>query len=546
LATSETLVWQARQYMTTPLKWRVAIDRLYESGINQVIYHGFPYRHPGFPFPGFQPFASPFTAMGIVFSSDMSRDNPLLFNSAPILNAYAARAQLLLQRSKTRAAVGIFYQLFDYPNGSYIPEETVQGVLDELDAQLPPPNPLVERILPSNQRVTGDRLWTKECAALGSELVANGYYYQFFNEDSLLKAVVEDGQVHMGEAAFETLILFKETALPAAAAEKLSALASAGIPVLLVGSCPERDPGFLDFPARDQRVKSALQAAHVPVLDHSGQVLETLSARGIAPQVVYTQAQKSLGFIHKIDRESGTEWFFLRSRTRKEQSIHLSLRADKRVPVELDLWHGTAARLPFQSTGAEAVSLELTFGGYTSRMIALVTEADAAGLPEAAAELNESRLETILELTDFAFTAQRRLANNDRRPIALRLPRAVDWRSLPELADLSDPGDYQVSFPLPALDPNARYFLCFERVCDRADVTLNGQALPPLLVMPWRLDLTGLLVEGENRLSIQVTPTLRNALVGYGNAGEKLYRNYRKQTTMPAGIIGWVKLCKTR
>jgi len=35
--------------MATPLKWRVGIDRLYESGINQVIYHGFPYHHPGFP-----------------------------------------------------------------------------------------------------------------------------------------------------------------------------------------------------------------------------------------------------------------------------------------------------------------------------------------------------------------------------------------------------------------------------------------------------------------------------------------------------------------
>ena len=532
--------------MTTPLKWRVALDRLFESGINQAIYHGFPYRHPAFPFPGFQPFASPYFPAGMSFSSDMSRDNPLLFGSAPTLNAYAARAQYLLQRSQTRAAVGIFYQRFDYPNGNFIQEELVQGVLDETDTPLPKGSGLIEMVMPSKPALTGDRQWTAECAALGSQLVASGWYYQFFNEDSLLKAVVQDGKARMGEAAFEALILFQETALPAAAAEKLRQLAAAGVPVLLVGARPERDPGFFDHAARDRQVSEAMADVGAQVLAGAGEVIGALKERGIAAQVEYDTPGPAFGFIHKVDRQDGTELFFLRNRTRKEQSLSFQVRAGQRVPIELDLWHGTAARLPYQPAGADHKKLALTFTGYTARMVAFVDEAAAAGLPAAPPELREAQLETVQLIQPFAFTAQQRLADGSQKPIALALPEAVDWRSLPELAGLAGPGAYQARFSIQPVQPGARYFLCFERVCDRADVTLNGAPLPPLLVMPWRCELTGLLREGENTLTIQVTPTLRNGLVAYGNAGAPLYKQYRKQAGMPAGLIGPVRVCRLR
>ena len=138
--------------MTTPLKWRVGIDRLYESGINQVIYHGFPYHHPAFPSPGYHPFVSPQLAM-MTFSADMSENDPLLAGAAPAINAYAGRAQYLFQRSRTSTRVGIFYQLFDYPNGNYIREELVQGVLDDQDAQMPKENRIAAMIMPSNPAV---------------------------------------------------------------------------------------------------------------------------------------------------------------------------------------------------------------------------------------------------------------------------------------------------------------------------------------------------------------------------------------------------------
>jgi hypothetical protein len=544
VATSETLVWQERQYMTTPLKWRVGLDRLFESGINQVIYHGFPYRHPDFPFPGFQPFASPHTATGVVFSSDMSRDNPLLFESAPHLNAYASRAQYLLQRSRTQASIGIFYQLFDYPNGTYIQEELVRGVLDEQDTQMPKPNPIVQKILPQEGEVSGDRLWIKQSAELGSQLVANGYYYQFFNEECLLKARVENRRVLMGEATFEALVLFKESALPAAVAQKLSEIALTGVPVLLVGSAPDHDPGYFEHEKRDEIVREAAKASGAPVLENATQVMDALHKAQVQPQVGYLQPHPSIGFIHKVDRGNKNEYFFLRNRLRSEQSVEFTLASGTRVPIEFNLWKGTAARLPFNGDRPGTCRLNLYFSGYTSRMIALVEEQDAAALPEAEPEIDESKLVTIQELHNFNFTAKKRLPSGKYLDVSLNALNPGDWRAIPEIASLSSQGEYQIAIQLDQTDPGQRYFICFDRVCDRADIRLNGHDLPTLLVMPWRIEVTGMLRSGPNELIIKVTPTLRNTLVGYGNSGERQYQKYRGLTTMSAGLIGSVRLCR--
>jgi hypothetical protein len=546
VVTAETLIWAGRPYMTTPLKWRVALDRLFESGINQVIYHGFPYRHPGFPFPGFQPFSTPFTSFALRFSSDVSRNNPLLFESAPLLNGYAARAQYLLQESKTRAAVGIFYQLFDYPNGNIIQEELVQGVLDDLDAPLPQISPLAKVIAPAlfQPATTGDRGWTAQCAALGSELVANGYYYQMFNEESLLRAKVVDGKVVMGEAEFEALVLYKETVLPVQAAEKLHDLVRAGIPVLFVGSLPERDPGFFEHETRDASVRQAITSMAARVLSGPDAVVDALRANGVIPQVLYEHPQKKIGFIHKTARRPGAlhELFFLRSRSRKEQNITFQVKAGDLVPVELDLWSGSAVRLPFERS-VDQILLRLTFPGYTARMIVLADAQFAESLPPAAPELREHDLQPVQVLTNFVLSANLRSADGATRSLEVSVDEPVDWRSMPELKGLGSPGTYHTHFHVKEIQPGQRFFLCFDQVCDRADITLNGQELPPVLVLPWRVEITQALHEGENELKVVVTPTLRNQLVEYGNRGAKLYKQYRKAATMPAGLIGPVRVC---
>ncbi len=557
IVTSESLVWQGRAYMTTPLKWRVGLDRLYESGINQAIYHGYPYNHPAFPYPGYHPFASPHTAY-MNFSSEMSSRDPLLAGAAPALNAYAARAQYLLQRSRTSTRVGIFYQLFDYPNGNYVEEELVAGVLDEQDAQLPKAGGIsgrvMQMIMPSDGDVTGDRKWIKDSAALAAHLVSRGHYPLYFNEDRLLGARIEgrasdaSGIAVMGEARFEALILFRETSLTVEAATKLAELAAAGIPVLFVDVRPDRNPGWHDHTARDQAVREAVAGIGGPLCHSSDDVAAALAAAGVQGEVRYTEPQPYVGFIHKIDREDGTEYFILRNRRRDERELAVTL-PGVGTPVLLDLWTGGMATLPHEVT-ADGVRLTLRLAGYESVVVmqasAAADPATAAGLPQAQQAVLQVDLEPVVTIQGFAFTADQRLANGTQRRIELELTELRDWRDVPELASLGDPGTYRAAFTMGPVTAGRRYFLQLDRVCDRADIMLNGRPLAPLLVLPWRLEITGLLREGENILSITVTPTLRNQLVGYAETGSKDHRQYKGGVRMPSGLIGAVQVCALR
>ncbi len=363
--------------MTTPLKWRVGIDRLYESGINQVIYHGFPYHHPGFPSPGYHPFASPHSAV-MTFSADMSENDPLMAGAAPAINAYASRAQYLLQRSRTSTRVGIFYQLFDYPNGNYIREELVQGVLDDQDAQMPKENRIAAMIMSSKTDVVGDRKWIQETAALAGALVAAGHYPIYFNEDRLLRSHIEGKAVVMGEAAFEALILYRERSLTVEVAEKLREIAAAGIPILFVRGRPDRNPGYADHEQRDLAVREAIAAIPGGDCADAVGVLAALAAAKVQPEVGYDRPQPELGFIRKIDREDGSELFFLRNRTRDERTVSVRLTAGGRTPVLLDLWTGRMSRLPSDATDVD-VRLSLWFAPYESKMILLADPAAGAG-----------------------------------------------------------------------------------------------------------------------------------------------------------------------
>jgi hypothetical protein len=282
---------------------------------------------------------------------------------------------------------------------------------------------------------------------------------------------------------------------------------------------------------------------------------------GVQPELRYDAAQPHLGFIHKVDRTDGSEFFFLRNRTREERTAAVTLVAGGRTPVLLDLWTGRMMRLSgeiasAQTTGlamtndaetaAGGIRLALRFAPYESKLIWLADGAVAQEFPLAPEPVMGADLEPVVAVEGFSFAADQRLLNGASKRIEIKLPGLKDWRQLPELAALGDPGEYTATFTLAAPDPERRYFLQLDRVCDRADIVLNGQALDPLLVPPWRCEITGLLVAGENTLKITVTPTVRNRLVGYANARNRDYQQYKGQPLMPAGLIGAVTVCATR
>lgn len=74
LVTAESVVFSGRAYTNTPQKVKLAVDKLFAAEVNQVIYHGVPYRYtPTTLGPeGWYPFSSPFLGQ-VNFSSNLGK-----------------------------------------------------------------------------------------------------------------------------------------------------------------------------------------------------------------------------------------------------------------------------------------------------------------------------------------------------------------------------------------------------------------------------------------------------------------------------------------
>jgi hypothetical protein len=136
--------------------------------------------------------------------------------------------------------------------------------------------------------------------------------------------------------------------------------------------------------------------------------------------------------------------------------------------------------------------------------------------------------------------------------VALDLERLEDWRNIPELKFCSERGVYTAKVTLDAAylskipvrgQAGLGITLDLGRVHDAALVEINGKPLPPLLVYPFAADVTGCLREGDNEIRVTVIPTLRNGLIGFGRAGGKHWKQFKRvKEFAPSGLIGPVRL----
>ena len=76
IVSAESVVYSGRAYTNTPQKIKIAVDKLFAAGVNQIIYHGVPYRYtPKELGPeGWYPFSTPMVGQ-VNFSSNLGEGN---------------------------------------------------------------------------------------------------------------------------------------------------------------------------------------------------------------------------------------------------------------------------------------------------------------------------------------------------------------------------------------------------------------------------------------------------------------------------------------
>ena len=156
--------------------------------------------------------------------------------------------------------------------------------------------------------------------------------------------------------------------------------------------------------------------------------------------------------------------------------------------VSCECWDAWTGRISAPACGDGWIELRLE----ARQSILLVTGGEATSLPRPVKWTGRREI----PLFD-AFTLT--LPDGTERP----LPVLCDWQTLPGLEKFNGSLVYTLRFSLDKLP--ARAVLSLGRVCEIAEVSINGSDAFPLLLPPFEADVTEGLVCGENVLTVRVT-----------------------------------------
>ncbi len=397
--------------------------------------------------------------------------------------------------------------------------------------------------------------------------LGKGYDYDVCNAEVLLKRLsVKAGRIVLPDGMSYRLLVLPDTKrMPVEVARKLRDLVAAGATV--VGPKPESDPGLENYPQCDTEVKKIgdevwADCDGVKVTEHKfhkgrvicGQSLrEVLQTDGIVPDFEYSGTNSFIDFIHR--RAGDAEIYFLANRNGRAESMDCSFRVAGRQP---ELWNpvtGEHRDLPQFKIENNRTTVPLEFEPDGSMFVVFRHRASTKA---ANAGKNFPTIQPVMAISgawrvDFDpqwFYPTNGLDGNAANGEVV-FDQLADWskRSEPAIRYFSGTATYRKSFDLPQRPSHFRQYLDLGTVKETARVKLNGQDCGTVWCAPWRVEITGALKRGENRLEIQVANLWPNRLIGDAGLPPEQQRTRTNIRTFkndsplkPSGLLGPVNL----
>ncbi|MHA1340577.1 MAG: glycosyl hydrolase [Promethearchaeota archaeon] len=584
---SETFSWMKKDLMTNPIKWKVACDRLFVAGINQIVYHGWSYQTSENEFPPRYPWRSH------GFSEDLSSKSPY-WKYYPNLNEYVARIQYILSQGTTICDVGIFYGEWNYSYKHIANEDNEEGTLDGFDAQK------IKGAVPWFMRRVKSKLdkYNYNIQQKGHELMEAAFYYIHFNDDLLKQAIVKENSIIIGNFSnlakfpsrtkeelknfpkLKALIFVNCEQISLESAQVLLKAASAGVHIIFIEKIPNRQSGFFNYKENDAKINeifSILQQDYanffhkMPFRVHLGEYL--LEKCKIKPRIIFFDGRMpNITYIYK-QIENGNI-LFIRSGEKTSKTIDIGIFIDDHNIDHslrdsnlylLDPWSGNCSIYPYtilKTNSSYIIRFSLNFGPYGSRLLFLANE--RINLTKIK-EWHEKSISNI-----HVFMAKQQLQQNWGNLIAkvslkkwiLEIPyrmvdgkianqkyalkKLKDWRFSKNLKYKAPVGVYKTEFKMPFSDkekPHLKIFLNLSKVQDIAEISLNNNFIGSILIPPYIIEITDYIKFNMlNVLEIKIIGTLQNLLIGYGKKYRGKWKKYKNRQLMPIGIIGPVYL----
>ncbi len=361
-----------RNYAQTFQDAVIKMHRSFIGGITKLVYHVYPYRDGAtWKWPGYHNFG----AAG--FSNAWGPRNPYWVD-ARLYNDYFARNQQALTQGAAKTDVAVYMQNYLYP-----PSQSIMKLRHWGDAKLQEAGYTRDYLNP-------DMLNLPNAVVAGKRFAANGPAY---------KALIIDSE--QGPPTDPV-----KTAMPIEVAQKILKFARAGLPIIVVGTPPDRTPGNAtkdDEPLKAV-IRELLSERSVSRVAHESDVPEKLRALGIRP-AAEPASPSSLLSIRRRDDATKTDYYFFYNQgimsppdepttlfepaTGQPVEREVSLEG-RGQPYLLDAWSGKITPLANFQTSGDRVTFRLRLARDNGVLIALSEQPNRFGLAAPALHVTQT------------------------------------------------------------------------------------------------------------------------------------------------------------
>ncbi|MFN8256185.1 MAG: glycosyl hydrolase [Bacteroidales bacterium] len=515
---AESVVYNGMAYTNTPQKLKLSVDKLFASGINQIVYHGVPYRYTPTELgqEGWFPFSTPLMQF-VNFSSNLGEGN-IFWKYQKDINEYVNRTQYALRSGKPHADVLIYVSFFDMNGMPSNPEEIfTNGYIEDIDGASAKNNK------PENQP---KNKWSETIFPLINQLEARGITWDWVNDEAIQSAKLTKGkEIDIQGNHYQALILATDSIIQLKTAEQINNLASKGMNLMVTGSLKFVQPSYLNWQENDKKtndfILSALKSKNSKYIKNEAELSDWMKKLNL--NVAFNEPYR---FTRQVQREmsDGSQLRFFWNKSNQWQTLSLTLDKKFTESYWMNSEDGTILK-----NKSSVITYQIP--PYGSVILLASTRKLEFESKNQIPVYQPDKSKEILSIEKWNLKAD----SIDLKNISL-----FDWRTNEQLKFSSAEGVYSAPFQWNTSIATSHYYLDLGKVCSTAEVYVNGKFAGKRIFSPYILDITAFLQQGTNNIEIRVITNQLNGFIGKANQGDTKYKQFKgkENQLLPAGLLG--------
>jgi hypothetical protein len=351
--------------------------------------------------------------------------------------------------------------------------------------------------------------------------VVAGYEFDFCNSSALQAMQVKNGKIVAPSGASYNLLILDESAkkMTLPVLRKIKELVNAGAKI--AGIKPEGSPSLSDNEAEFQTIINEIWGKNSGL--ETQDFVGILKGSGVQEDVMIKNEKARILYVHR--KTANEEIYWLDNRSENSNEAEISFRVSGKVP---ELWHpqtGKTGKVSYQIKDGRTI-IPLKFESWEAYFIIFKNKTTVNSYTKPATI--EKQLTTITGEWNLNFQQDR------GAPSSVTMNELKSWSEHTDngVKYFSGTATYHKTIKAPAswFAKGAEVWIDLGDVKNIAEVKVNGKPLGVVWKKPFRINVTGALKAGDNKIEINVTNLWVNRLIGDAQPG---ITNKITFTTMP-------------